>query len=146
MTKTPTLLKFKLTAKIPPKIWLEGANKLNKTAWMGKDPETCKIVDFKQRQGVTINRDAVFDIVVEHRPQGCITLDGSGYIQDSWKVKHIDVSTDGKTLLDGKGKPLPPGEDPVYCGPWRFFNATDFNKFDFGELIGEEELDSSARL
>lgn len=144
MTK-PTMLKFRLiTRELPPKLFMETMNKLNEKEWMGKEPRSCKIKDIKQKQPVAMGDYAEFDIFVEHKPKGCITFDKGGFWYDGWTLRHIDVMKDG-TLLDGSGKPLPAGADPVFLS-WRVFEETDFNNYDFGKLLGEEEREGSEGL
>ena len=48
-------------------------------------------------------------------------------------------------MLDGHGKMLPAGQDPVVLG-WEMYERTDFNKHDFGRLVSEEDCDSSEGL
>ena len=87
---------------------------------------------------------AEFQILVEYKPKGCITWDRGGFWYDGWKLRHINIKRDG-TLLDGKGKPLPAGADPVFQS-WNVYATTDFNKYDFGKFLGEEECDNTTGL
>lgn len=143
MTK-PTMLKFKLITREPAKLFMEAMNNLNEKAWMGKEPRSCKIKDIKQKQPVAVGDYAEFDVLVEHKPQGCITFDGRGWIWDGFTPKHIDITKSG-VLLDGKGDPLSAGEDPVFLS-FTAYKAVDFNEFDFGKLVNEEECEGSEGL
>ena len=142
----PTYLKFELVTKnlafnAMPMVLL---NKLNETEWMGKEAKSCKIKDFKQRKPVSVGQEATFDIVVEYKPKGCITFNRGGFWYDGWRLKHIDVKRDG-TLLDGNGQPLPAGEDPVVLG-WNVYETAEFNEYDFGKFIAEEECEDTEGL
>jgi len=58
---------------------------------------------------------------------------------DGWTALVPDRKKDG-TLLDGNGHPLPEGQSPVYLR-YEVFNDIDFNAIDFGEFIGEFEVE-----
>lgn len=142
-----SILKFKLLSRNWLKWFTElgPMNKLNATEWHGKEPRTCKIKDIKQKEAVPFGEYAEFEILVEYRPPGCLVFDGRGWIWDGWMPKHIDVTSDGKILLDGNGKPLPAGEKPVFRG-WRVYDDVNFNNYDFGKFVGEEECEGSEGL
>ena len=78
------------------------------------------------------------EIEVAYRPKGCITYVGQTKY-DGWTALMLDRKHDG-TLLDGHGNPLPDGQPPVYL-PFELFNDVDFNEIDFGELVGEFEVE-----
>lgn len=136
MTKSK-IMKFQLITRDVK--FMETMNKLNETEWLGKEPGSCKLMDFKQKEPVPMGGTFEFEVYVEYKPQGCITINRGGFWYDGWKLRHIDVKRDG-TLLDGKGQPLPSGADPVFLS-WNVYKTTDFNKYDFGKFLGEEECD-----
>jgi len=52
-------------------------NKINSTRWMNKKPESCLVVDIKQKEPVPVGRTAMMDhaeftIVVGYRPRALI--------------------------------------------------------------------------
>ncbi len=142
MTK-PKMLKFKLITRELGELF-KAMNNLNEKEWMGKEPRTCKIKDIKQKQPVPMGSYAEFDVVVEHRPKGTILFDGRGWIWDGFTPKHIDATNDGR-LLDGKGNPLPAGQDPILL-EFKAYRSLDFNDYDFGKFLSEEECESSEGL
>ncbi|MBX4188437.1 MAG: helix-turn-helix domain-containing protein [Candidatus Doudnabacteria bacterium] len=108
-------------------------NVINSSQWKGCEPETCKVLEVQLNQPVPMNEEATFTFIVSHRPKGYITYHKGGFWWDGWKLKHIDVTQEG-VLLDGKGNPLPEGEEPIIL-EWNMYKSVDFNSFDFGEQI-----------
>ena len=118
-------------------------NKLNSTAWMGKEPESCMVVDIKQKEAIPVGKTAMMDhveftIYVGYRPRGWISGEKREGLQrlNSWQLEVRDQMNDG-TLLDGAGKPLPVGHPPVYL-PYDIYELADFNDYDFGHFLGDE--------
>ena len=118
-------------------------NKLNSFRWMGKDPETCMVVNFEQKEPVPLGKTAVMDhaeflILVGYRPEGWISdlTDAEDQRLNGWHREMLDRRSDG-SLLDGHGNDLPAGAAPVWLR-FRAYEAIDFNEYDFGHFLGEE--------
>jgi hypothetical protein len=117
----------------------QGNMVLNRTVLRGKEPRSCGIVSIKGRpHAAGSSQPVVFDIEVAYRPKGCITYTG-GTKYDGWTALVLDRAQDG-TLLDGQGEPLPEGHPPVFR-PVEVFGDVDFNEIDFGEFVGEFEVE-----
>jgi|ERR1700733_15274540 len=133
------LLKFRRKTSNMMDVWdtlfPKGQTLLNSTEWRGKGPRSCGVVNV-HGQGVAGNKEMSVDIVVAYRPKGYIYYVGNTKY-DGWTAMMLDRTKDG-TLLDGKGKPLPAGEPPVYL-PFEMYKDVDFNTLDFGEFIEEVE-------
>jgi len=80
---------------------------------------------------------------VSYKPKGTITYSG-GTRYDGWTAMMLDRMPDG-TLLDGNGKPLPPGQPPVYLH-FEVYDKAEFNEIDFGEYQGEFEVEGIKRI
>jgi hypothetical protein len=140
----PSVLRFVLRSADDPQAVMGrflpvGKTLLNRTPWRGKEPRSCGITAIKGRpRAVGSPEPAVYDIEVSYRPKGCITYVG-GARYDGWTLVALD-RTEGGTLLDGQGQPLPEGHPPVYR---RFdvYDDADFNAMDFGEFVGESEAE-----
>jgi len=148
-TTRPTILRFKLKSTGSPLDLMEtflpqGQTVLNRTEWRGKEPRSCGItnVSIQPYKHGSIEPKTV-DIEVTYRPKGCISFIGRTKY-DGWTARVIDRMQDG-TLLDGHGKPLPEGEEPVYLS-FELHHDVDFNAIDFGELVTESEVGSITRL
>ena len=118
-------------------------SKINSTPWMDKEPESCMVVEFKQKEPVPIGKTAMMDhaefkILVGYRPHGWISDEKHGGRErlNGWHLEIIARTNDG-TLLDGAGKPLPPGQEPVFLC-YNVYELADFNDYDFGNFLGEE--------
>ncbi len=118
-------------------------NKINSTTWMGKEPESCMIVDVKQKKSVPFGKTAMIDhaeftILVGYRPPGWISDEKHEGRQrlNGWDLEVCDQMNDG-TLLDGSGKPLPVCDELVYLR-YKTRETADFNDYDFGDFEGEE--------
>lgn len=117
----------------------QGKTVLNRSAWHGKEPRSCGITSVKSRPHPAGTSDPIlFDIEVTYRPKGCITYAG-GTKYDGWTAMMPDRKKDG-TLLDGHGNPLPEGQPPVYL-PFEVYPDVDFHEIEFGEFIGEFEVE-----
>ena len=130
------ILKFRLFFKLvglPP--FMETLDHLNSVEWLGREPQTCKILSLHQQSPVAVGEQVEFEILVEYRPVGCITSNYGGFWYDGWKIKNIDMKRDG-TLLDGHGNPLSVGENPVVL-EWNAYKSIDYNDYEWGELIDE---------
>ncbi|MCA9125113.1 MAG: hypothetical protein H6822_02000 [Planctomycetaceae bacterium] len=130
-----SILKFRLIAPVGymTKFW-QLSNKLNATEWMGKEPESCRIIDFQQKEPVHAGQNADFSIAVGYRPHGWISdmLDDGSRRYNGWAIEPRDQKQDG-TMLDGSGNPLTAGADPVYLH-FNVFHLAEFNAYDFGRL------------
>lgn len=116
-----------------------GEMALNRTEWRGKEPRSCGIIAVKGRpHSADSTEPFVFDVEVAYRPKGCITYSG-GTKFDGWTAMVLDRAHDG-ILLDGHGKPLPDGHPPVYRRV-EVFKDVDYNEIDFGEFVGEFEVE-----
>jgi hypothetical protein len=117
----------------------QGKMVLNRTEWQGKEPRSCGVTAVKGRPHAAGSTEpVVFDVEVSYRPKGCITYSG-GTKFDGWTALVLDRAQDG-TLLDGQGKPLPKGHPPVFRRV-EVFEDVDFNEIDFGEFVGEFEVE-----
>lgn len=117
----------------------QGKRVLNRTEWRGKEPRSCAVTTVKCRPHFAGSEEPpVFDVEVAYRPKGTITYVG-GTKYDGWTALMLDRMRDG-TLLDGHGKPLPNGQPPVYL-PFEVYDDVDFNEIDFGEYVGEFEIE-----
>ena len=122
----------------------QGKTVLNRTEWQGKEPRSCGITNVKMRQhSAGSNEPMIFDIEVTYRPKGCVTFVGQTKY-DGWTALIIDRKNDG-TLLDGHGQPLAPDLPPVYL-PFEVHGDVEFNEIDFGEFVGEFEIDTVSHL
>src|SRR5262249_8672440 len=117
-------------------------NKANRTAWMGREPESCVVISIDQKEAVPIGRTATIDhaefiVLVGYRPHGWISdvKDGETQRRIGGLIERRSEMPDGP-LLDGTGKPLPPGAEPVYRS-FRGHDVADFNVYDLGEFLGE---------
>ena len=144
-----SVLKFNLIMESANLVIAEGnspwllLSKVNTTEWMDKEPESCMVVDIKQKEPVPKGRTAMMDhaeftIFVGYRPEGWLSNEKDGGRQrlNGWQMEVRDQMNDG-TLLDGAGKSLPPGGEPVYL-PFSVYELADFNEYDFGHFLGEE--------
>lgn len=112
---------------------------LNSTEWRGKEPRTCAVTSVKGRPYTAGTPGPItFDVEVTYKPKGYISYAGATKY-DGWTALVIDRAQDG-TLLDGKGAPLPEGAPPVYIAR-EMYGETDFHKLDFGEFVGETEVE-----
>src|SRR5687768_8701331 len=106
---TESTLRFRLKSNdfqsVFQRLHPNGQMVLNRTEWMGKEPRSCGVTNM-------VGEEGVIDIEVSYRPKGSITFTGTTKY-DGWTALMLDRMQDG-TLLDGKGKPLPDGERPVY--------------------------------
>ena len=117
---------------------LDLMNRINSTAWQGHEPESCKLVQFRQAKATAGATKTEFLFTVSYRPKGTInSMEGddawSGLWSDGWKIKHINISKEG-VLLDANGQPLPAGQPPVIV-ECSLYQTVDYNLFDFGEPI-----------
>ncbi len=118
----------------------QGKQAVNSTVWQGKEPRSCSVT--KVRSGVHAvdgNDPVAFEFEVSYRPKGCITFVGNTKY-DGWTAMVLNRAQDG-TLLDEHGKPLPEGQPPVYL-PYEVYDAIDFNLMNFGDFIGEFDVDA----
>jgi hypothetical protein len=142
-------LRFELRANADPFTLMDrfhpgGELVLNRTEWRGKAPRTCGVTKAKSKpHNAGSDKPWVFDIEVSYRPPGCITYT-SGTRYDGWTTTLLDRMADG-TLLDGAGKPLPPGKPPVYRR-FEVYKDVDFNAIDFGTFIEEVEVPGIERI
>lgn len=116
----------------PPVFALLGT--VNDREWMGREPKSCRVVEIKPCFG-SAKGTVGYAVNVqyrhpEHDPEG-------------WTVKILDMGGDGP--LDGHGKPLPPGSDPVYIER-DIYELTDFNAADFGSLMPDMTPPTPAEL
>jgi hypothetical protein len=118
-------------------------NKINSTRWMDKEPESCKVVDIKQMKPVPVGKTAMmdhaeFEIMVGYRPRGWISDKKNNCRQrlNGWVLEVCDQTNNG-ILLNGSGKPLLAGKEPVYLR-YNVYETADFNDYDFGHFEGEE--------
>ena len=117
-------------------------NKVNSVPWLGKETRSCRILDFRQREAVPVDSEgkmchAEFAVAVCYRPPGWISgvaSDGSDRL-NGWEKEVRDQTKEG-VLLDGYGKPLPHGVEPVYLR-FEILHEADFNEYDFGSLLAE---------
>jgi len=136
-----TVLRFVLKSTANPmdimsRFHPEGKTVLNRTEWRGKEPRSCAVTKVKSRP--SSGGPLIFDVEVSYRPKGTITYVG-GTKYDGWTAMMLDRMRDG-VLLDGHGKPLPEGQPPVYL-PFEVYSDVDFNEIDFGEFMGEFEIE-----
>jgi len=118
---------------------LDLMNCINSTEWKGREPESCKLVQFHQEKPVARSEETDFILTVSYRPQGMMNkAEGpdawSGLWSEGWKIKHINISKEG-VLLDAEGNPLPEGEAPVVVER-SLYRTVDYNLFDFGQPMG----------
>lgn len=118
----------------------QGKTVLNRTEWRGKEPRSCGVTRMNLSPEKSGSEPRVFiaEIEVAYRPKGCITYVGQTKY-DGWTALMLDRTRDG-VLLDGHGNPLPDGQPPVYL-PFELFNDVEFNDIDFGEFVGEFEVE-----
>lgn len=136
-----TLLRFKRRGPISvlgQLVDLDLMNRTNSTEWLGREPESCKVVRFQQQEAVALAEETEFHFTISYRPRGTINaIEGEdpwlGLWSDGWKIKHINISRDG-VLLDALGKPLPAGHEPVIV-ECSLYKTVDYNLFDYGELM-----------
>ena len=140
-----TVLRFVLKAvgnpmEIMSRFYPRGMHVLNRTEWRGKEPRTCAVVSVKSRpHAFKPEGTPEVDVEVAFRPKGVITFSG-GTKYDGWSAMVLDRKKDG-TLLDGHGNPLPEGQPPVYL-PVDVYEDVDFNEINFGEFLGEFEVET----
>lgn len=96
-------------------------NKVNMHAWMHRAAKTCKVENV-HIEGCGDPMSGM--IVVRHRAAG-------------FGVRRVDRGLQG--YLDGRGKPLPEGQEKVVL-EFDVFGSIDFNGFDFGELVSGREM------
>lgn len=126
--------------KVMDRFHPHGKPVLNSTEWRGKEPRSCGITKVHgASQPVGSTETLAFDVEVNYRPKGCITFTGTTKY-DGWTAMVLDKAKNG-TLLDGHGKPLADGEPPVYLH-YEVYDALDFNEIDFGEFIGEFDVET----
>lgn len=110
---------------------------MNREEWRGKEPRSCAVTKCGGRSHAP-GAAFIIEIEVSYRPKGYISYVGQTKY-DGWDAVILDRAPDG-TLLDGKGQPLAEGQDPVYL-TFAPHGDTDFNEFDFGEFLGEEDIE-----
>lgn len=143
-TKKQSILRFRLTDKGNPLEIMQrfrpaGKYALNRFEWQGKEPRSCAVTGVKiLPYAAGSDESKVIDLEVTYRPRGCIVFVGNTKY-DGWTALVPDRKKDG-TLLDGNGNTLPEGQPPVYLR-YEVFNDIDFNAIDFGEFIGEFEVE-----
>lgn len=136
-----SLLRFVLKSNDPPPVVLSrfhprGRPAVNRTRWLGKEPRTCAVAAVKSGPLTVDSQGLVqYEIVVSHKPRGCITYTG-GTQYDGWTAMVPNRAADG-TLLDVDGNPLPDGQSPVLL-PVEVYEDMEFNDIGFGEFVGEE--------
>jgi hypothetical protein len=143
------ILRFNIHLESASMVFAEGnspwrlMNKINSTQWMGKEAGSSMLVDIQQKQPVPLGKTAMMDhaeflVVVGYRPDGWISdiKDGGRQRLNGWQLEVRDQMNDG-TLLDGHGRPLPPGGVPVYLR-FRVYESADYNDYDFGDFLGEQ--------
>jgi hypothetical protein len=118
-------------------------NKLNSVEWMGKEPGSCRVIHIQQKESVPVGKTAMMDhaeflVFVGYRPHGWISdvKDGGRQRLNGWRLEVRDQRNDG-TLLDGHGKPLPEGAEPVYL-TYEIYHLADYSNCDFGTFLGEQ--------
>lgn len=118
-------------------------NVTNETEWMGKEPKSCRLIDMKQDKSTPIGSPVRFVILVGYRPHGWISdIRNDGRDRNNgWMLEIRDQTNDG-TLLDGHGKPLTEGAEPVFL-LYEHLHTAEFNDYDFGKFLGELEHDAS---
>ena len=122
----------------------QGKPLLNRTEWQGKEPRSCRVTSVNSRPHPAGSSDpVVYNVEVTYRPKGCITYTG-GTKYDGWTALQLDRAANG-TLLDGHGNPLPEGHPPVYRKV-EVYEDADFNQIDFGEFVGETEIEGIKHL
>ena len=140
-----TILRFVLRTtehplKIMDRFHPQGKPVLNSTEWRGKEPRSCSVTKVRSSSQSAERKDGMaFDVEVSYRPKGCVNFAGNTKY-DGWTAMVLDKARDG-TLLDGHGKPLPKGHPPVYL-PYEVYDAVDFNQMDFGEFVGEFDVEA----
>jgi hypothetical protein len=117
---------------------LDLMNCVNSLPWKGKEPESCKRVEFNQAKPVSRSEQTEFIFTVSCRPRRSAGVpEGhdawAGLWSEGWKIKHLNISKDG-TLLDAKGNPLPEDRPPVVV-ECSLYKTVDYNRFDFGQPI-----------
>lgn len=139
--KKPTIMRFKLTLDNPLDafkiFWPKGRQLLNRTEWRGKEPRSCAVTNMHSGPHPVTEKKTVFDLEVSYRPKGYITFVGNTKY-DGWTAMMLDKQKDG-TPLDGHGKPLQPGQDPVWL-PFEVFEDVEFDDMNFGEFVEEVEV------
>lgn len=138
-SKKPTVMRFKLALAHPfdafKTFYPKGHHVLNRTEWRGKEPRSCAVTGL--HSGTNDKGLAICDVEVSYRPKGYITFVGETKY-DGWTAMMLDKQKDG-TLLDGHGKPLLPGQPPVYL-PFEVYEDAEFNDMNFGEFVDEVEV------
>lgn len=143
-TKKQSILRFRLKDKGNPLEIMQrfrpvGTYVLNRSEWHGKEPRSCAVTGLKiLPYAAGSNEPKLIDLEVTYRPKGCVVFVGQTRY-DGWTALVPDRKKDG-TLLDGSGNLLPEGQSPVYLR-YEVFNDMDFNAIDFGEFIGEFEVE-----
>jgi hypothetical protein len=135
------LLRFKrrgTLAVVGQMVELDLMNSINSLQWKGREPESCKLVQFSQASPVSRAEQTEFTFTVSYRPHGSAgspeRLDAwSGLWADGWKIKPLAITADG-VLLDAHGNPLPDGHPPVIVEN-SLYKTVDYNRFDFGQQI-----------
>jgi hypothetical protein len=140
--RRPTVMRFKLALERPLDafniFYPKGHQVLNRTEWRGKEPRSCAVTGI--RGGPHSAADIgpiIFDVEVSYRPKGYITFVGETKY-DGWTAMMLDRQKDG-TLLDGHGKPLPPGQPQVYL-PFEVYKDAEFNDMNFGDFVDEVQV------
>ena len=126
--------------KVMERFHPQGKQVLNSTTWRGKEPRSCSVRQVRSGAcAVASDKGIAFEVEVSYRPKGCITFVGNTKY-DGWTAMVLAKAQDG-TLLDEHGKPLPEGQPSVYL-PYEVYGAVDFNLIEFGDFVGEFEVES----
>lgn len=106
------------------------SNSLNRTAWKGTPPRSCRIMGSKMGP----DTGGKVQIEVEYRPIHWVSFSSdTKYV--GWTAFVPNRSSDG-VFLDRDGNPLPDGDEPILL-QFEVYRDIEFNDLDFGEMIEE---------
>jgi hypothetical protein len=103
---------------------------LNSTEWRGKEPRSCAVTGISSPPH-SAGEQVVFDLEVTYKPKGHISYTG--------KTRY-----DGWTAMMPEGGPIADGQQPNYTAK-EVFGEQDYNGLDFGEFVGEYDMDDIKR-
>lgn len=120
----------------------DGKTILNESEWRGKEPRSCGVTRVKSRtHSMGDPSPIIVDIEVAYRPQGYVSYVGTTRY-DGWNA--TAPMKKGDVLIGRDGQSLKEGESPIYQS-FEVFPDADFDKLDFGEFVGEFDIEDVKR-